>query len=255
LDLNNGREVSYAEAKAESEAVAWAVKELGVDDCGVLALMLPNCAEYPCLLTGTTLAGGASTTVNPIYGGGEVSRQLEASGASAVVTTKAAAAGVLPEAFKRIGKSVPIVAVDAEEDYMESGERVLSLRKLLSQHRSKPVMARKAEFDWAVERAVLPYSSGTTGPPKGVELTHKNLVFNMEQLCKSKELDFMPLATDDFFATTICLLPMFHIFAMNVITLPLFHMGHRIVFAPGFEPDAFVKALEDFKVNDLCGQY
>ena len=77
---------------------------------------------------------------------------------------------------------------------------------------------------------VLPYSSGTTGVPKGVMLTHSNLVANMAQL-NHPALDLMRDGE-----TTICVLPLFHIFAMNVTMSNMLLNGGKLVTLPSFDP-------------------
>ena len=82
---------------------------------------------------------------------------------------------------------------------------------------------------------VLPYSSGTTGVPKGVMLTHANLVANMAQL-NHPALDLM---NDK--ETTICVLPLFHIFAMNVTMSNMLLNGGKLVTLPSFDPGKDLK--------------
>ena len=82
---------------------------------------------------------------------------------------------------------------------------------------------------------VLPYSSGTTGVPKGVMLTHANLVANMAQL-NHPALDLMKDGE-----TTICVLPLFHIFAMNVTMSNMLLNGGKLVTLPSFDPGEFSK--------------
>ena len=84
---------------------------------------------------------------------------------------------------------------------------------------------------------MLPYSSGTTGVPKGVKLTHRNLVANMAQL-DHPVMEFM--TTEE---VTVCVLPMFHIFAMNVTMSNMLWRGGKLVTLPMFEPTMFLTAL------------
>lgn len=147
-------------------------------------------------------------------------------------------------------KGFTIVVVDGEEDSPtdSSGVRRLSYRRLLA--RCAPLDLSEAEdFDFDVDPVALPFSSGTTGPPKGVELTHRNLVANGRQLVYGEGFDFLPFPTESLQVTTICVLPMFHIFGLNVVSFPGLHMGEQVVMMPGFDPAAFAQALQDVKVE------
>src|SRR4029078_2191481 len=87
----------------------------------------------------------------------------------------------------------------------------------------------------------LPYSSGTTGLPKGVMLTHHNLVANlcqMEGLCYFYETD-----------TLICVLPLFHIYGLVVVLNMGLYSGATVVLMPRFELESFLKAVQDYDVS------
>ena len=91
--------------------------------------------------------------------------------------------------------------------------------------------------------AQLPYSSGTTGLPKGVILTHRNLVANMVQMSHPGLGFFEP---DD---KVVVVNPLYHVYGMNTTTLNLLAVGGSVITLPKFEPKSFVKALEKFKVR------
>ena len=91
--------------------------------------------------------------------------------------------------------------------------------------------------------AHLPYSSGTTGLPKGVMLTHRNLVANIVQVTHPAVGFFEP---DD---TVVVVNPLYHVYGMNTTTLNLLAMGGTAITLPKFEPKMFVDALENFKVS------
>jgi acyl-CoA synthetase (AMP-forming)/AMP-acid ligase II len=97
------------------------------------------------------------------------------------------------------------------------------------------------EINPAEDLVVLPYSSGTTGLPKGVMLTHRNLVAN---LCQMDGLDYF--TKDD---TLICVLPLFHIYGLVVILNMGLHQGATVVTMPRFELEHFLKAVQDYRVT------
>ena len=122
-----------------------------------------------------------------------------------------------------LGDSQAVVIVAAAQD----SEPNLSLSSLLQDSGD---MVASCDPPTSEDLCVLPYSSGTTGVPKGVMLTHANLVANMAQL-NHPALDLMRDGE-----TTICVLPLFHIFAMNVTMSNMLLNGGKLVTLPSFEP-------------------
>ena len=104
--------------------------------------------------------------------------------------------------------------------------------------------------DWNVHEdlVALPYSSGTTGPPKGVSLTHYNMVANMTQL-QHPDVTMLRETNDDEQETTVAVLPFFHIYAMNTIMTVGLQIGARIVTVPRFEPEMYLNCLKTYRVG------
>ena len=92
------------------------------------------------------------------------------------------------------------------------------------------------------------FVSGTTGLPKGVMLSHENLIANICQMVQPKSLEFIEPASDNFQPKTVAVLPLFHAFGLLVTSLPGLHVGGKIVLMP-FEPKSFVSAMERTKVR------
>ena len=95
--------------------------------------------------------------------------------------------------------------------------------------------------------AVMPYSSGTTGPPKGVSLTHFNLVANCSQMGSPELTDIRPTIETGYQDITLAVIPFFHIYALTTMMLKGLYMGLKIVTMPKFEPEKFVKALITYR--------
>ena len=106
----------------------------------------------------------------------------------------------------------------------------------------------KVDIDVMNDLCALPYSSGTTGLPKGVMLSHENLIANICQMVQPKSLEFIEPANDNFQPKTVAVLPLFHAFGLLVTSLPGLHVGGKIVLMP-FEPKSFVSAMERTKVR------
>ena len=96
----------------------------------------------------------------------------------------------------------------------------------------------------------LPYSSGTTGPPKGVQLTHRNMVANMYQI-SCPDMALIRPADRDEREITVCILPMYHVFAMNVTMTCTLLAGGKMVTLSSFNPLTFLNALITYKPTFL----
>lgn len=95
---------------------------------------------------------------------------------------------------------------------------------------------------------ILPYSSGTTGLPKGVEITHKNVTSN----CEMKKLCNLTLpTTSDFQDVLPCVLPFYHIYGMTMVMLSKLALGNKLVTLPKFTPESFLKSLDEHKATVL----
>jgi 4-coumarate--CoA ligase len=189
---------------------------LGPGDC--VGLMAPNVPEYAVVFHGAAVAGAAVTTINPTYGAEEVRFQLKDASAKMLVTLPMFL-DVAREAVKDTGVTEIVVIGQAEG--------VTSLSDLYGD----PI--EQVPVDLHEHIVVLPYSSGTTGLPKGVMLTHYNLVANNAQL------EHVLSYGDD--ETALAVLPFFHIYGMQVLMNSLLYEGVRVVTMPRFD---MVQALE-----------
>src|SRR6185295_3021623 len=101
--------------------------------------------------------------------------------------------------------------------------------------------AEQVEVDPLEDLVALPYSSGTTGLPKGVMLTHHNLVSNLKQM---EGLEYFSESD-----TLICVLPLFHIYGLVVVLNMGLYQGATIVTMPRFDLEGFLKAAQDYEVT------
>ena len=170
VDASNGRRLSYAEYGETVEAVARGLTAAGVNPGDVVAIFLANSWEFCTAFHGVQLAGGIPTLLNPTYREREVRYQLENSGATVLITDGGNIAGInlagLPNLRRVYTTRQPAPGTEPFQDLLQ----------MRSGSYSKP----EQPTDQAV--AALPYSSGTTGLPKGVMLSHLNLVANIYQL-------------------------------------------------------------------------
>ena len=218
--ITDGADSSYtfSELHDAVRRLGGGLRARGVGPGTTVAILAPNVPEYAVVFHGIALAGGTVTTINPTYSAEEVRFQLTDAAASWLVTipmfletARAAAAGTGVEEIVVMGQA----------------DGAVPLGSLFG----GPI--DQVPVDYAGHVVVLPYSSGTTGLPKGVMLTHRNLVANIAQM----EHTFAPAAGE----VALAALPFFHIYGMQVLMNMLLAFGVRVVTMPRFD---MVRALE-----------
>jgi acyl-CoA synthetase (AMP-forming)/AMP-acid ligase II len=228
IDGPSGRALGYAALGAGVRALAAGLAGRGFRKGDVLGVYMPNLPEYAVAFHGAASAGGACTTANPLYTASELAHQLGSAGARILLT--------VPPLLDNALEAAEIAGVE-EVAVVGAGDGATPLADLLGD----PSAAPSVDVDPTTDVAVLPFSSGTTGLPKGVMLTHRNLVAN---LCQSQAC--FPLQTDD---TLIGVLPFFHSYGMTVIMNLGLRAGATIVTMPRFELEQFVELLERHAVT------
>ncbi len=228
IDGPSGRTITYAELGRSIRSFAAGLAARGFGKGDVLAIYSPNLPEYAVAFHGAAAAGGKATTMNPLYTANEVAHQLTDSGARMLLTVGPFLEAALEAAEKAGVDEVYVIG---------EGEGARPVSDLLGD----PDAAPEVEIDPAEDLAVLPYSSGTTGLPKGVMLRHDNLVANLEQFQAS-----FPIGEDD---TLIGVLPFFHIYGMTVIMNQGLRNGATIVTMPRFDLDQFLGLIEQHGVT------
>jgi len=232
IDPGTGAETTYGALKAQVDAFAGALAARGVTTGTVLGLLCPNVPAFATVFHGILRAGATVTTINSMYTPGEIQKQLEDAGATWLITVsplfpqaKAAAAAVgIPDDR--------LIVLDGAPG--EDAGRHPHLRELLTEGSPAP----EVTFDPATHVAVLPYSSGTTGIPKGVMLSHRNLVANVAQCRVNIDLK----ASD----RVLAVLPFFHIYGMTVLLNLALKQRASLVTMPRFDLVEFLTLIQKF---------
>ncbi|GAA3488854.1 MULTISPECIES: 4-coumarate--CoA ligase family protein [Streptomyces] len=231
VDGTNGTTLTYAQLDAGHRRIAAALAASGLRKGDVLALHSPNTIAYPAVFFAATRAGAAVTTVHPLATAEEFAKQLRDSSARWIVTVSP----LLETAKRAAGLSGGVTEILV----CDSAPGHRSVLDLLACTDPEPQIA----VDPREDIAALPYSSGTTGTPKGVMLTHHSIATNMAQLDP-----FIPMKPGD---RVLAVLPFFHIYGlMALVNQPLSH-GATVVTLPRFELDQFLRAIQDHRVNAL----
>ncbi len=227
VDGSNGRRLSYAEYGETVEAVARGLTAAGVKPGDVVAIFLANSWEFCTAFHGVQLAGAIPTLLNPTYREREVRYQLENSGATLLITDGGNIAGInlagLPNLRRVYTTRQPATGTESFHDLLQT--------------RTGRYCKAEQPSDKAI--AALPYSSGTTGLPKGVMLSHLNLVANIYQLLGPNGARLS--ATDNI----LCCLPLYHIYGLNVILSPALILGATLIVTPRFNIEQMGKTLVD----------
>ena len=233
IDVPSGRTITYMQLAESVRAVAAGLADRGFGKGDVFAHYAPNLPEYAIAFHAVATVGGVNTTANPLLTPDELARQLRDCGARLLVT--------VPERLE--AAKVAADGADVEEIFIygeAEAEGATRFASLLQASGEPP----RVTIDPANDLIALPYSSGTTGLPKGVMLTHRNLVAN---LCQ----DTYPISGEDDWKDEriIAVLPFFHIYGLvSIMNLPLY-LGGVVLTMPRFDLHDFLRAIQDYRVT------
>jgi acyl-CoA synthetase (AMP-forming)/AMP-acid ligase II len=229
IDGLSGRTITHGQFEESVRRAACGLAERGFQKGDVFAIFSPNLPEYAIAFHAVSLLGGIVTPINPLYTDEEVAFQLKDASAKYIAT--------VPQLLEKAKEAADQSKVQEMFVFGEAGGGATAFASLMETEGQVPEVSINPREDLVV----LPYSSGTTGLPKGVMLTHYNLVANLRQMEAIKYIH-----RDD---TLICVLPLFHIYGMVVIMNMGLYTGATIVMMPRFELEHFLRALQDYKVT------
>ncbi len=234
--IHNGHRLSYAELDSAARRLAAGLTGLGVRAGDKVAVMLPNVPEFVIAYFGILKLGGCVVPINTLLKAGEIAHQLEDSDATSIVVDET----LLPEAQQAlIGAEVcqhGIVVGNQAPPGCHTFQEVLDLSA--------------ADFDTVQtmpnDSAVVLYTAGVSGRPKGAELTHFNLFYNAvvtaERLCELTKGD-----------TSLAVLPLFHAFGQTCVMNATLYAGGTLALLSRFEPDKALQVIERHRVTVLLG--
>jgi acyl-CoA synthetase (AMP-forming)/AMP-acid ligase II len=225
VDSSNGRRISYAEYGEMVEALARGLASTGLKPGEVVAIFLQNSWEFCAAYHAATLAGAVPTLLNPTYRDREVAYQLEDSGAVLLISDGPQLEGINFAALPKLR------GVYTARTHSAGTKPLAELLRPSTTSLPKPAGPSNEIL------AALPYSSGTTGLPKGVMLSHLNLAANIFQLIGP---DAYTLTPDDIL---LCFLPLYHIYGLNVALNPILAQGGTIVLMPRFNAERFLELM------------
>jgi acyl-CoA synthetase (AMP-forming)/AMP-acid ligase II len=217
IDTSCDRRFTCAEYGELVESLARGLVAAGLAPGEVIAIFLSNSWEFAIAYHAATLAGGIPTLLNPAYREREIRYQLENSGAAFLITDAPLLENV------NLGGLAGLRRVYTTRHERGGCEPFANLLRVSSAKLPQPGESSAQTI------AALPYSSGTTGFPKGVMLSHHNLVANVYQLLGPNGT---PLTAQD---TMLCFLPLYHIYGLTVALTLSLTLGSKLVLMPRFD--------------------
>ncbi len=239
IDGPSGRSLTYGELLGAIKIFAGALVQRGMESGEVLAIVSPNLPEYAVVMHGAMYAGGTVTTINPTYTASEIVKQLENSKATRLVSIS-----LFEPVLKEIQERYPlkeVILIDGglNEEQASTSLGATALKDMMA---AEP-LGEQAPVDVNSHIAVLPYSSGTTGLPKGVMASHANLTVNTNQADAMVQFE----NTD----STIAVLPFFHIYGLQIILNCTLRAGGKLVTQPRFDLEEFLGLIQTHKITRL----
>jgi acyl-CoA synthetase (AMP-forming)/AMP-acid ligase II len=228
IDGPSGRTLTYGQLAESVRRTAAGLTRRGFGKGDVFAIIAPSSIEYVVAFHAVASLGGIVTTLNPLFTVDELAFQLNDAGAAYLLTT--------PELLEKARAATSRATV---REYYVFGEAIGATPFAALQEGDG--VAPPISIDPHTDVAALLYSSGTTGFPKGVMLTHGTLATNIAQIAGVD-----PMTEGD---TVVAALPFFHIGGVVFVVNRALHGGATVVILPRFELESFLQALQDHAVS------
>jgi len=233
VDGSTGASISYGDLYNQTYRFAKYLKDAGCNSGDCIAIMSPNDIDFFASFHGAAVNGCIVSPINPLYTESEIQYQVDTTSTKFIISHPACLERVKTVAT---AKSIPVVVMgDTSDTYATSMADALS---------TVPNAVDPSSFD-AIDpdsTVAVPFSSGTTGLPKGVELTHRNITSNMLQT-QAMECDI------EDHCCYIVPIPYFHIYGLVIGLLYPVYQARKSVFLPSFDFVKFLELIQTHKVT------
>lgn len=243
-----GKGTSYAELEHTVGRFAAALQDMGVKKGDHVALLLGNTPHFIISLYATMRLGATAIPINPIYTPDEISYIIQNGDVKAVIALDM----LLPlvemgmKAFPQVeGYIICETTPDIGEKYAALSDASKQKAKLFTHVLAGTAASIEPAAVHTDDTAVILYTSGTTGHPKGAMLTHGNLYSNARDVG-----NYLQIAGEDRVITT---LPVFHVFALTVVVNAPLMKGATLLLAPRFSPGEIFKLADEYKATVFAG--
>nr|KYP65237.1 4-coumarate--CoA ligase-like 5 [Cajanus cajan] len=235
IDAATGQTLTYAQLWRAVEGLATSLSSMGIRKGDVVLILSPNSIHFPVVCLAAMSLGAVITTTNPLNTAREIAKQIADSKPHIAFTTPP----LLPK-ITAASPSLPIVLMGPTSTSTPHANIVTTLENMMKTEPSAKRVRERVEQD---DTATLLYSSGTTGPSKGVVSSHRNLIA-MVQIVLGR---FRMEENETF----ICTVPMFHIYGLAAFATGLLASGSTIVVMSKFEMDDMLSAIQRFGATYL----
>lgn len=253
-----GKELTFKEVFESAQKFANYLRSLGVEKGDRVAIYLPNCPQAVIAYFGTMYAGGVVVQTNPLYTERELQYQMADSGAKVILSMDI----LYPRVMKVIKETkIENVIVTGIKDYLPFPKNLIypfiqkkqygfsvKVEHSGSNHLFTEIVKTGSlqpinleNFDFEEDLALLQYTGGTTGFPKGVMLTHKNLVANT-QMCNT-----WLSKTVDGEESVLGILPFFHVYGMTTVLILSIMSRNKMILMPKFDAEDTLKTIDKQK--------
>ncbi|XP_043695776.1 4-coumarate--CoA ligase-like 6 [Telopea speciosissima] len=237
IDSSSGFTIPYSKLPQMVKSIASGLYEIGISQGDVVSILLPNTIYFPIIFMGILSIGGIATAINPLSSLPEIQKQLNQCRTSFVFTSS----GKINE-IEKMG--VGVIAVPENVDSISNSPEFSCFYKLLS---SKPNLAPKPLIKQE-DTATILFSSGTSGPSKGVVMTHRNLIASVELFVRFEAFQYNYPASENVYLAT---LPLFHVYGLSLFATGLLSLGTTVVVMRKFSEEEMVKAIDKYRVTHV----
>ncbi|MED3562578.1 long-chain-fatty-acid--CoA ligase [Bacillus xiapuensis] len=249
-----GKEITYKKLYEESLVFACYLQDLGISKDDRVAIMLPNTPQSVIAYYAILMAGGIVVQTNPLYTERELEYQMKDSGAVAIITLD-----ILYPRVSNVQSRTDIkhIIVTAIKDYLPFPKNlvypyfqkkqygiVVNVKHEGNTHlfkeivKGQPRQLKEFDFNFEEDLALLQYTGGTTGFPKGVMLTHKNLVSNAS-MCQAWLYKCKPAEE-----SVLGILPLFHVYGMTTVLIFAVMQAQKMILLPKFDVLTTLKTID-----------
>lgn len=240
-------ETTYDEVKGSVEGFSSALSDLGVGKGDTVGLYMSNSPDWAIAYHGTLMTGALITGLSPLYAPREVGYQLNDSEAKTIILHERYYPNLEKVLEDTNVERIIVANFEGGTPGIEKGDGVYHMWDLIESHEPEPPKVEIGPED----AAVLQYTGGTTGRPKGCVLTHRNLVSNAMQnlawynyACEQKGLEYL---------TALSMLPWYHVYGQTCEVVTSGVVGSKGVIVSRFDPEEAMKLIEKYECQLFLG--